>query len=281
MVDCMTDEKLGALLECFAHYYWSAPLVFVVNKIAEWHPDVDAKQMGRVISKCNESLFWHHCCVVDDVVDEPELVTEHLVAFGGDDYDHFIAARIDGPFYECSENELLMVDSGRLDIPEGRAVFEFGKAELNLDDEWAQQLVDDCVLTQPYSLCNGTSWVMEVLRQEKFGKIQFRTIEQVERFRDLGNRFYQVLPNPVFRGWKPEDIENAPVLLDDIPEKDEDIPNARPMMDEFFAKIGGREKALQLLMERVGATPTKKRKIGRNELCPCGSGKKYKKCCGR
>jgi len=22
-------------------------------------------------------------------------------------------------------------------------------------------------------------------------------------------------------------------------------------------------------------------KIGRNEPCPCGSGKKYKKCCGR
>ena len=22
------------------------------------------------------------------------------------------------------------------------------------------------------------------------------------------------------------------------------------------------------------------RKVGRNELCPCGSGKKYKKCCG-
>jgi uncharacterized protein YecA (UPF0149 family) len=21
-------------------------------------------------------------------------------------------------------------------------------------------------------------------------------------------------------------------------------------------------------------------KVGRNELCPCGSGKKYKKCCG-
>ena len=22
-------------------------------------------------------------------------------------------------------------------------------------------------------------------------------------------------------------------------------------------------------------------KIGRNDLCPCGSGRKYKKCCGR
>ena len=26
--------------------------------------------------------------------------------------------------------------------------------------------------------------------------------------------------------------------------------------------------------------PTKSEKIGRNDLCPCGSGKKYKKCCG-
>jgi len=30
-----------------------------------------------------------------------------------------------------------------------------------------------------------------------------------------------------------------------------------------------------------GGTITRGRKIGRNEPCPCGSGKKYKKCCGR
>ena len=28
-------------------------------------------------------------------------------------------------------------------------------------------------------------------------------------------------------------------------------------------------------------TERKKTKIGRNEPCPCGSGKKYKNCCGR
>lgn len=27
--------------------------------------------------------------------------------------------------------------------------------------------------------------------------------------------------------------------------------------------------------------PVKSNKVGRNEPCPCGSGKKYKKCCGR
>ena len=27
-------------------------------------------------------------------------------------------------------------------------------------------------------------------------------------------------------------------------------------------------------------TVVKEKKVGRNEPCPCGSGKKYKKCCG-
>jgi len=37
----------------------------------------------------------------------------------------------------------------------------------------------------------------------------------------------------------------------------------------------GSEKAEAPKQVRTGA------KIGRNDLCPCGSGKKYKKCCGR
>ena len=34
--------------------------------------------------------------------------------------------------------------------------------------------------------------------------------------------------------------------------------------------------------ESLGAQPVqKKQTVGRNDLCPCGSGKKYKACCGR
>ncbi len=32
---------------------------------------------------------------------------------------------------------------------------------------------------------------------------------------------------------------------------------------------------------RLSSSPKKEEKIGRNEHCPCGSGKKYKKCCGQ
>ncbi|MEG1146749.1 MAG: SEC-C metal-binding domain-containing protein, partial [Bacilli bacterium] len=38
------------------------------------------------------------------------------------------------------------------------------------------------------------------------------------------------------------------------------------------ASSGNKEKKKQ---------PKKVSKIGRNELCPCGSGKKYKQCCGK
>ena len=33
--------------------------------------------------------------------------------------------------------------------------------------------------------------------------------------------------------------------------------------------------------EKAKNTPKRVKKIGRNELCPCGSGKKYKQCCGK
>jgi preprotein translocase subunit SecA len=42
------------------------------------------------------------------------------------------------------------------------------------------------------------------------------------------------------------------------------------------AAAGGRAVSLS-----AGAAASAGRKVGRNEPCPCGSGKKYKKCCGR
>ena len=40
------------------------------------------------------------------------------------------------------------------------------------------------------------------------------------------------------------------------------------------------EKKRNDFLER-NFTVVRSRKIGRNELCPCGSGKKYKNCCGK
>ena len=40
-------------------------------------------------------------------------------------------------------------------------------------------------------------------------------------------------------------------------------------------------RAKEVLGNRITGTIVKEKKIGRNDKCPCGSGNKYKFCCGR
>ena len=51
---------------------------------------------------------------------------------------------------------------------------------------------------------------------------------------------------------------------------------------EQWNDIFTEEKRKELYKEQKRSTTiVKEKKIGRNEPCPCGSGKKYKHCCGR
>ena len=51
-----------------------------------------------------------------------------------------------------------------------------------------------------------------------------------------------------------------------------------PQWDNIFSV----EKRKDLyLKEKKSHTVVKEKKIGRNDPCPCGSGKKYKQCCGK
>ena len=51
-----------------------------------------------------------------------------------------------------------------------------------------------------------------------------------------------------------------------------------PAWKDIFSE----EKLHELYLEqKKSGTIVKPKKIGRNDPCPCGSGKKYKKCCGR
>ena len=51
-----------------------------------------------------------------------------------------------------------------------------------------------------------------------------------------------------------------------------------PQWDEIFDE---NTKKLLYREQKQSGTIRKDKKIGRNDPCPCGSGKKYKKCCGR
>jgi len=54
------------------------------------------------------------------------------------------------------------------------------------------------------------------------------------------------------------------------------IPGAVISIDRFWRQRQANDNS----RPSDAMQPIKRQKIGRNELCPCGSGKKYKKCCG-
>ena len=69
-----------------------------------------------------------------------------------------------------------------------------------------------------------------------------------------------------------EDPEFEPA--EDIEERLDDAAAAIPRAILLLRKIA------KLRASRTGAVgPTRRTKVGRNDPCPCGSGKKYKRCC--
>jgi len=49
----------------------------------------------------------------------------------------------------------------------------------------------------------------------------------------------------------------------------------------YFRRIDGEWKFIDGKIENLDPYVREEPKIGRNDPCPCGSGKKYKKCCGK
>ena len=50
---------------------------------------------------------------------------------------------------------------------------------------------------------------------------------------------------------------------------------------ESWDGILSEEKRKEITREYKDSKTVRVEKVGRNEPCPCGSGKKYKKCCGK
>ena len=64
------------------------------------------------------------------------------------------------------------------------------------------------------------------------------------------------------------------ILLSAVPRTQtvQRVQVAKPLAESFEGGAG-QDKKKTIVVRKA-------EKVGRNDLCPCGSGKKYKKCCG-
>ena len=87
----------------------------------------------------------------------------------------------------------------------------------------------------------------------------------------------KIKPNQI----RAEEIIRIALEKEDVRDREDILMRAA----EVYEELGQNEKAKELEKEEkrlkiLSRAPVKAVKIGRNEPCPCGSGKKYKKCCG-
>ena len=137
----------------------------------------------------------------------------------------------------------------------------------NIEKEIYEQLLED-----PDTEVKGT--VKELA--EKYGQ----DVMTMTGFLD-GINDSLVEPNPIEEMEEDTEVNlgfDKELLYKNMVDAKADSLYELPMWDEIFTP---EQKKTLYMEQKKSGTVIKGAKIGRNDPCPCGSGKKYKFCCGR
>ncbi|MGI2296019.1 YecA family protein [Paenibacillus sp. GXUN7292] len=151
------------------------------------------------------------------------------------------------PFYEPEAKELLKyADSGYYEVTSQlQTLYDYVGAYLCKDKDFLEMLIDDIQLA-----CSMESSMSDIMDEFVRRDIVFESAEQVHLVSSIINEVYNNTRLWSNAGHTPYELKN--------------------MFEQNESK------------QAVAAvsSSTAKAKVGRNEPCTCGSGKKYKKCCG-
>ncbi|WP_148298812.1 YecA family protein [Paenibacillus pini] len=181
------------------------------------------------------------------------IVNSYLVNDEGDkDILALRASQKDKPYYVPNQEEFLRyADETYFEItPQLIALQQYVLAELCNDEEMVEYLIDDIQLA-----CSKGSSIQDLIYEFESRNIHFKTAMQAQ---------------------------NTVAMLAEIHNHTRMWSNAGHTLVELQELAGSNEE--QELLRLVGSQESPQNsvpKVGRNEPCPCGSGLKYKKCCGK
>lgn len=196
------------------------------------------------------------------------------------------------PYYIPDKQELLRYANFmyREETPELIKLSAFVEEKMKLDVIKQYKLwMDICEKTRYYS-----PDVSDLFPDfEKLG-VTFETEKQVSEFMRIYQDFSNNTRMQCNRGFTPKEIYESEGADERVPQAITLGPNirktiasgeidAKELLDQIMAMDLPNESLrvgmIQQVMDIKKGAPTQK--VGRNDPCPCGSGKKFKKCCGR
>lgn len=196
------------------------------------------------------------------------------------------------PYYVPGKKELLLYDNALYceETPVTTALKKFLTTGLRLKDEQSEEVFQGLLYN---ARCVGAGFQDLMQHLEKLG-IRFRSTGDVQKFAELYQDFHNSTRMQCNRGYTPNEMAAMQPPEQRIPRSMSFGPNLRGMLASgamnaealqegvLGMNLPNEELRASLLGEIAAAAGSGiTKKVGRNDPCPCGSGKKYKKCCGR
>ena len=199
------------------------------------------------------------------------------------------------PYYVPDKNHLLeYVDPCYCeDTPEMRKLRAFLKGNCDMSDE-REAVVFEELLRGARLAAIQLADVFEYL--DNLG-VRLKSQRDVERFTALYNAFHNTTRMPCNRGYTPDEMMRVmppkegfkslslgPNIKKYLQTGEMDIEDFRKqILTMDLPSEAMRFDPLKQLadIKPSASQPEKQKKVGRNDPCPCGSGKKYKRCCGK
>lgn len=168
------------------------------------------------------------------------------------------ALRAQVPYYPFTKAQLLQ--AGEPDYVHRdmnyEALVAFIQANYDISNAEADDIVQECVVD--FQMGETPNDSMPHLQET----LEIETIELFQGFMDHLVPLYNNTKQWDLKGYAPSELSS---LRSNV------APMLAPKTSPFGPPNGGKGKLISF---------TTKKEVGRNDPCPCGSGKKFKKCCG-
>lgn len=228
-----------------------------------------------------------------------ELVEESLYEVDLNDYDEMIDAQKGKPYYIPRKEELLKYadDCYFEQTLQSRALRTYFRRQKGLTRAQAEEFVEELQLFASSGENDFEEVMDDIIRMGMRFENELDVNEFLRLYADMSNHTRMAMN----RGHTPEELskklspqDRSPKSIVFGPHITAALKNGTMDMEELRRGIlqmeipneGLRRSMLENLDHiQNPAVPApksvEKKKIGRNDPCPCGSGKKYKNCCGR
>lgn len=300
-----TSRLLRKYFNAMANLYGIIPLRKAFEIISEQNPSLVTKEEFLAFAEvarheCEEyDLLGLDELYVDGKLKDPldrEIIDVTLVGENLDAYHALMEMQQGKPYYIPPQKLFLAyADPFFYELSEHTAEFlKFLETRMRLDTTQANEVFEDVL----YGIRYRNADLPQV--QDRLTKIglKFNRDRDLQQFIKVFQSFHNNTRMQSNRGYTPEEMHALLPPEERMPQTislganirkalaDGSMDAAALRLGILNAELPSGDLRLSLLKELAQAAPQKvnsgkPHKIGRNDPCPCGSGKKYKKCCGK